>query len=118
MRDLNELNEYRVKDHELAQLYGGIGDPYGGAFIVIVKTGMLRIIASNGEGWDHVSVSLTNRTPNWYEMEHIAKLFFKDNEVAVQYHMPVDMHVNIHPNCLHWWRPHVDIILLPPRIMV
>jgi hypothetical protein len=35
----------------------------------------LRVIASDGEGWEHVSVSLANRCPTWDEMCFIKGVF-------------------------------------------
>ena len=66
-----------------------IGDD-GGAFALRSPTDRkpMQIIASNGEGWDHVSVSRTDRVPNWEEMEHVKRLFFEDWEVAMQLHRP------------------------------
>lgn len=111
MRDLRELDEYRVDGYN--------DDPerqFWGYFHVKSKISgqILRIIASNGEGWDHVSISLANRCPNWHEMEQIKRLFFLDDEVAWQYHVqPVD-HIDIHPFCLHIWRKHDFEMPLPP----
>jgi hypothetical protein len=65
-----------------------------------------------------VSVSRANRCPNWPEMEFIASLFFKDHETAMQLHVPASDHVNNHPYCLHWWRPHNIPIPRPDAIMV
>jgi hypothetical protein len=76
------------------------------------------VIASAEGGWDHVSVSRKNRCPNWQEMEHIARLFFRDHEEAMQLHVPASDHVNMHPNCLHWWRPTDCEIPRPPAIFV
>ena len=75
----------------------------------------LRVIASRGGGWDHVSVSLANRTPTWAEMEYVKRLLFKDDEVAMQLHVPVKDHINNHPYTLHLWRPHGKSIPLPPH---
>lgn len=79
---------------------------------------VLRVIASAGEGWDHVSVSLPDRTPTWAEMEHVKRLFFKDDETAMQLHVPPAEHINCHPHCLHLWRPHDVAIPRPPAIFV
>jgi hypothetical protein len=79
---------------------------------------LLRVVASAGGGWDHVSVSLANRTPTWAELEYVRKLLFKPDEVVVQYHVPAEDHVNIHPYCLHLWRPHGVQLPLPPKIFV
>jgi hypothetical protein len=78
----------------------------------------LRVVASSGEGWDHVSVSRQNRCPNWPEMEFIKRAFFKDDETAMQLHVPPSDHISIHPFCLHLWRPHGVEIPRPPSIMV
>jgi len=66
----------------------------------------MRVMASAGMGWDHVSISRQNRCPNWPEMEHIKRLFFRDDETAMQLHVPPSDHISIHPYCLHLWRPH------------
>lgn len=79
---------------------------------------ILRIIASSSEGWDHVSVSLPDRCPTWEEMDYIKRLFFKPDECAIQYHVPVSDHISVHPYCLHLWRPHSVMIQMPPKWMV
>jgi len=110
MRDLTELNHYRI---------AGLAQPrYEGAFLIETSAGDLRIIACCGEGWDHVSVSLEHRCPTWEEMERVKRLFFRDNEVAYQLHMPPARHINNHPHCLHLWRPHRLPIPQPPEWMV
>lgn len=78
----------------------------------------LRVIASVGGGWDHVSVSLASRTPTWAELEFVKRKLFKPDEVAVQFHVPEDDHINVHPNTLHLWRPHGKQIKLPPKVFV
>jgi hypothetical protein len=106
-------------NNEVIEMYGSIGDDKSGVFLIPYQNYKLRVIASALDGWDHISVSLPNRVPNWYEMEHVAKLFLKSTEIAVQYHVPKENHINIHPNCLHWWRPHMpQIILMPPKTFV
>ena len=70
------------------------------------------------EPWDHVSVSREKRVPNWHEMSRIHRMFFKDNEIAMQLHVPSPDHINVHPNCLHLWRSHNEKIPLPPSIFV
>ncbi len=37
-------------------------------FLIPFESCTLRVIASDGMGWAHVSVSLPNRLPNWREM--------------------------------------------------
>jgi hypothetical protein len=122
MRDLNTLNRYRVTDpkHLPPHADGWPGDGTCGAFIIPspIDGRILRIIASNGEGWDHVSVSLEKRVPNWREMSVIHRMFFRDDEVAMQLHVPLTDHINAHPNVLHLWRSHDQPIPLPPRNFV
>lgn len=78
----------------------------------------LTIISSDEGGWDHVSVSLPNRCPTWEEMAYVKSLFFRDDETAMELHVPTKDHRNLHPFCLHLWRPQDAIIPLPPAIFV
>jgi len=115
MRNLKQLNKYR----STLDYYGTSGPDKGGTFVVPYKNVELRIIATDYAGWDHVSVSLKDRTPTWEEMDYIKRMFFRQDEIAIQYHMPERDHINIHPNCLHLWRPHMPkIILVPPKTLV
>ena len=123
MRNLRdyEVERYRIKNPaRLAWVNGWEGDETCGAFDVPSARGgnIMVVIATSGEMWDHVSVSLQKRCPTWYEMEQVARLFFLPNEVAMQLHVPARDHVNCHPNCLHWWRSHDQPIPLPPKWMV
>lgn len=79
---------------------------------------LMRIIASTGLGWDHVSVSRPDRVPDWYEMEAVKRLFFWPTETAMQLHVPPADHINNHENCLHLWRPLDVEIPRPPGFMV
>jgi hypothetical protein len=119
MRDLRTLDKYR--DREGARrVYGWEGDETCGAFRIQspVDRAMLVVVASAGEGWDHVSVSRPNRPPNWAEMSRVYRLFFKDDEEAMELHVPAREHINCHPNTLHLWRPHGARIPRPPGWMV
>jgi len=78
----------------------------------------LRLVVSDGEGWDHVSVSLENRCPSWAEMCFVKDLFFEPDEVAMQLHPAKSDYVNYHQHCLHLWRPYNRSIPLPPSIFV
>lgn len=118
MRNLNLLEVYRDRDGARA-LYGTEGDGGNGVFIVPGPCGCdLRVIVSDGEGWDHVSVSTPRRCPNWPEMEHVKRLFFKDDETAMQLHVPTGDHRSYHPYCLHIWRPQNVEIPRPPAEFV
>jgi hypothetical protein len=119
MRNLNLLDLYRDRD-AAHRVYGHPGDHGCGVFNVpsSIDKGLLTVVASDGGEWDHVSVSRANRCPNWPEMEHIKRLFFKDDEVAMQLHVPPADHLNMHPYCLHLWRPQNAPIPRPPGWMV
>ena len=120
MRDLNTLNHARDSETEL-RCYGVNGDDSNGVFRFrspVDPDIPMRVIASVGGGWDHVSVSAYGRVPNYEEMEWVAKTFFRDDEAAVQYHVPESDHVNCHPFCLHWWRPTQETLPRPPTHMV
>jgi hypothetical protein len=90
----------------------------GGVFEIPFEGRTLNVIASTGAGWDHVSVSLNTRCPNWREMSHVKNLFWEEYEVAIQIHVSKKDHVNIHPYCLHLWQPQNENIPLPPIFMV
>jgi len=119
MRYLSLLEVFRDR-HAERQLYGCNGDDDNGLFRIRSEEGggMMLIIASVGEGWEHVSVSLKDRCPTWGEMEQVAKLFFGDWETAMQLHVPSSDHINCHKYCLHWWRPVHANIPRPPAHMV
>ena len=82
------------------------------------KPVVLRVIASDGMGWEHVSVSLPSRTPTWDEMCFIKEMFWDDEDLVVQYHPPKSEHVNCHPYCLHLWRPIGREMPAPESILV
>lgn len=120
MRDLNTLNKYRRTDRHVMENWGWAGDGTAGMFMIPspIDQREISVVASSGEGWDHVSVSRPTRCPNWPEMSFIASLFFADDEVAMQLHVPASDHISNHPYCLHWWRPHDVEIPRPPAIFV
>lgn len=95
------------------------GDVRNGAFLFDYAGGIkLRVICSDGGGWDHVSVSLQNRCPNWEEMCYIKNLFFAEEETVVQFHPKKSEYVRNHPHVLHMWRNQKHEHELPPRIFV
>lgn len=120
MRNLFEIDQYRDRSQEVYRFFGDYGDHETGAFFVpSPRTGViLKIIASAGLEWDHVSVSLKNRCPNWPEMELVKRMFFKDDEIAMQLHVPPCDHISYHPYCLHLWRPQNIEIPRPPNALV
>ena len=120
MRNLRLLDAFRDASPRVIAHYGNAGDETCGVFEVPspVDKQPLRIVASAGGDWDHVSVSRRNRCPNWAEMEHVKRLFFRNDETAMQLHVPPSDHISLHPNCLHLWRPQQAEIPRPPGVFV
>jgi hypothetical protein len=132
----NHLDRYRV-DHPITKYKSRSGDRYGYFEIPYLPPELsaksnnepikLRVIAVCGEyaekfpeykdgsySWDHVSVSLSDRTPTWLEMAYIKHAFWDKDEVVMQLHVADVNHVNINDNCLHLWKPLKQEIPLPP----
>ena len=120
MKNLNTLNKYRNVSPEVRNFYGFVGDDTCGIFEIPspIDGGGMRVVASSGCGWDHVSVSRRNRCPNWPEMAYAKSLFFGDDETVMQLHVPSADHVSDHDYCLHLWRPQTLDIPRPPKWMV
>ena len=117
-----KVNErYRItKNHRLSS-----DDSYGnnGLFnIPLSNRSVAYIIASDGEGWEHVSVHIISdgkdRTPTWSEMCRIKDMFWDKEDCVVQYHPPESEYVNNHKHTLHLWRPTDQILPKPEKIMV
>lgn len=118
MKNLTTLEKYRLRDKEI-ELYGISGDSGNGIFKVFVNGKSFWCIASNGGGWEHVSVSRPNgKLPTWEEMCGIKDIFFEEEEVVVQYHPKKSEYVNLHEGCLHLWRPTTEALPTPPMIFV
>src|SRR5215469_14940989 len=52
------------------------------------------------EGFEHVSVSTAQRTPNWTEMMWVKRLVWEPEACVVQYMPPEADHINLHPYVL------------------
>ena len=107
--------EYRIKDGSRLSSDASFGS--NGAFLIPKDGRLLLAIASDGMGWDHVSVSLKNRVPSWEEMQFVKNLFWNEEETVMQFHPKKSEYVNNHPYCLHMWKPHDKEIELPPSIL-
>jgi len=113
------LEKYRFTSAQLEKMYmpqkvGSIE----GIFQIPYENVVLRVMCGRGEGWDHVSVSLPDRCPTWDEMNWIKNLFFKPDELAIQYHPPEKDYINVCKTVLHIWRPWKIKIPLPPKWML
>jgi len=79
----------------------------------------LTLVFSDGLGWEHVSVSTPGRPPNWDEMVFVKNLFWGPDDCVMQLHPPRGDYVDVHPNCLHLWRPNDGReIPRPPTVCV
>jgi len=78
----------------------------------------LKIIFSDGLGWEHVSVSTPSRVPNWAEMCFVKNLFWSADDVVVQFHPAESNYVNQHPYCLHLWRQNGINFPTPAPLLV
>lgn len=90
-----------------------------GAFKIPSKAMVpLRVIASSGMEWEHVSVSLQNRCPIWEEMHFVKGIFWLPDETVMQLHPAERNYINRCEFCLHLWRPIGREIPTPPIILV
>lgn len=112
------LEKFRVRQGRLAS------DPssgMNGAFIIRVEGyPVLRVIASDQKGWEHVSVSLFRGQgcPTWEQMCFAKDLFWEPEETVIQYHPPESKYVNNHKFTLHLWKPVGVELPSPPGWMV
>ena len=119
---------YRVTEHAISRLATTAEYGNNGAFVVPLPSRLVAwCIASDGEGWEHVSVLIkkaTNmaqidRCPTWAEMCAIKELFWDDpDDCVVQFHPAAKHYVNNHRHCLHLWRPTEDSIPVPSPWLV
>lgn len=113
-------HQHRVQDPRLPYEQNEKTCPDYGAFLLPPKIGNRRVftIASNGMGWEHVSVSVRQGkrvlTPNWEEMAYVKRTFWGEEDCVVEYHPPKSEYVNCHPNVLHLWRPIGIEVPRPP----
>lgn len=85
----------------------------------------LAVIASNDEGWEHVSVHCyatgnkqRMRTPSWAEMCFVKDIFWEAEDEVVQFHPRRSEYVNLHPHTLHLWRALDERMPRPPQNMI
>ena len=114
--------EPNICTEQYRQVHPTLGSSPAGAnygfFVVPRPSGNLGIIASDGRGWDHVSVSLEDRCPTWDEMDFVKRLFWSDKETVIQYHPRENKKINEMPYCLHLWKKQGSNYELPPANMI
>lgn len=107
MSDWNFLNKHRSR--KLGPFYSDESYGFNGAFRFNVagEVRPVQVIASDGCGWQHVSVSFgpeSKRCPSWQVMCAVKELFWEPEDAVIQIHPPKSDYVNFHPGCLHLWR--------------
>lgn len=120
MLSVEKIEKFRIKSGQL-----GSDKSFGnnGAFAYILHAQTYKkipatIIVSDGMGWEHVSISLKDRTPTWEEMCAIKDLLWDEEDLVVQYHPPKSEYVNVAVNCLHLWRQFEGEFPAPPSLLV
>jgi len=96
-------------------------DGFNGKFRLYICYEWLTVIASDGEGWKHVSVSRfmdARKVPTWEMMCKIKDLFWEPNDWVIQFHPAQSEYVNNHPGCLHLWQPTDKTFPVPDSILV
>lgn len=109
MSDWKFLNQHRITQptYRVHSCYISTEkDGFNGLFRFTLDGRMLRCLASNGSGWEHVSVTeeFSTKPVPWSVMCKIKDLFWDDDQWVVQFHPPRAEYVNYHPGCLHLWR--------------
>jgi len=104
--DWNFLNDHRLRSGPVPS---DEIDGFNGWFHFALPGESRRIccVASDGEGWEHVSVSFgarNLRTPSWETMARVKALFWEPEQCVVQFHPRRSQYKNHHPGCLHLWR--------------
>ena len=93
-------------------------DGNNGFFLIKDRKIDLFVIASDGEGWEHVSVSIITKTPTWEQMVLVKNLFWSEEDLVIQIHPPKTKYINCHEHCLHLWRPVNEIVPSPPTYLI
>lgn len=111
---------FHVPEYLRDKAFSSMSDGNNGLFFYHTSSGRdsLKIIASDGAGWDHVSVSKKYECPSWKDMCLVKDLFWDPEDCVIQFHPPKSLYVNNHPFCLHLWFPQNEIVKLPPTWMV
>lgn len=115
------LNKHRVRSGHYAsdESFG-----WSGAFLFPLQGEARRVcvIAADGLGWRHVSVSFgqaSNRTPSWEVMCAVKDLFWEPGDWVVQFHPAHSDYISVHDGCLHMWQcTDGREQPLPPSVMV
>ena len=117
MSNWNYLNQHRVNAGPFTST---AEDGFNGAFCLTLNGMKVKVIASDGMGWQHVSVSFhdySKQIPSWSLLCKIKELFWEPEDWVVQFHPAKSQYVNNHPGCMHLWRCTSAPQPTPPSIL-
>lgn len=101
MKDLIELNPYRVKNPFVEAMLS-LSNPRNSGIFEFKRNGaIMHVIASIDGGREHVSASFGDKTLSEQDMEWLKKKFFKPEELKLVYEGPAGM-IEVHTR--HLWR--------------
>ena len=105
--------KFRVKERS------SVANGNNGLFEFYKNGHVTRCVASDGLGWEHVSVSIQGKKmPGWNLMCYVKDLFWDKSDIVIQYHPAEEDYINFHPACLHLWKPINQTIPVPNSILV
>lgn len=121
--------EFPIQIPEEHRVRGLPGDFNGQYLIPFSRKVWIFCQASNGAGWEHVSVSVRTknragnweqikRVPSWEEMCFVKDLFWQPEAWVTQFHPARSEYVNTHLYVLHLWKPTGETFPTPPAILV
>jgi len=110
-------NKHRERTHPLLSSTDAAGN--NGLFKLSFKGYVVFCVASDGAGWEHVSVTIDRkRCPGWETMCFVKKTFWGKEDIVIQFHPSESQYINVHPYCLHLWRPLNQQIISPPTELI
>lgn len=113
MKDINE-----IKKAIGLQVEQESEDGFMGYWFDPVNRKRYLFVFSWGGDWEHLSVSTPSHCPSWETMCKMKDIFWNEDECCIEYHPAKKDYVNMHPYCLHIWKPMKQEIPTPPTIFV
>lgn len=101
MKDLRELDPYRVKNPFVEAMLSLSNLRNSGIFEFKRNGAIMHVIASIDGGREHVSASFGNKTLSEQDMEWLGKQFFSPEELKAVYESPSGMP---EAHTRHLWR--------------
>jgi hypothetical protein len=92
-----------------------------GVFKFDYEDKIIYCIASDGSGWEHVSISIRGdkiEIPSWNIMNWIKNIFWGEDDIVIQIHPAKKDYINNHVGVLHLWRPIDKEIPVPDTILI